>query len=93
MLAGQETANEFRRIIVAGTTLLELVDFGTSRREIRRLANIVRVAVAIITAGLAAVHDLSRGKAWRAPTLFALYLALVVMLDSCFFTPRIMAHM
>ncbi|MFC5418362.1 DUF2232 domain-containing protein [Bosea eneae] len=34
--------------------------------------------------GLAAVHDLSRGKAWRAPSLFALYLALVIMLITIF---------
>lgn len=35
-------------------------------------------------AGLAAVHDLSRGKPWRAPTLFAVYLALVIMLITVF---------
>lgn len=35
-------------------------------------------------AGLTAVHDLSRGKAWRSPTLFALYLALVIMLVTVF---------
>ena len=34
--------------------------------------------------GLAALHDLSRGKAWRTPTLFAIYLALVVMLITVF---------
>ncbi|WP_186417551.1 DUF2232 domain-containing protein [Bosea sp. CS1GBMeth4] len=35
-------------------------------------------------AGLAAVHDLSRGKPWRPPTLFAVYLALVIMLITVF---------
>ncbi|WP_332700175.1 DUF2232 domain-containing protein [Bosea sp. (in: a-proteobacteria)] len=35
-------------------------------------------------AGLAAVHDLSRGKPWRMPTLFAVYLALLIMLITVF---------
>lgn len=35
-------------------------------------------------AGLAAIHDLSRGKPWRMPTLFAVYLALLIMLITVF---------
>ena len=41
-------------------------------------------ADAVARTGLAALHDLSRGKAWRTPTLFAVYLALVVMLITVF---------
>ena len=35
-------------------------------------------------AGLAVVHDISRGKGWRLPTLFAIYFALVIMLVTIF---------
>ncbi|MEN5081573.1 DUF2232 domain-containing protein [Bosea sp. TWI1241] len=34
--------------------------------------------------GLAALHDLSRGKAWRAPALLGVYLALLIMLVTVF---------
>jgi hypothetical protein len=35
-------------------------------------------------AGLAALHDLSRDRPWRMPTLFAVYLALLIMLITVF---------
>lgn len=35
-------------------------------------------------AGLACVHDLSRDKPWRMPTLLAIYLALLIMLITVF---------
>jgi hypothetical protein len=34
--------------------------------------------------GLAAIHDLSRDRPWRMPTLFAIYLALLIMLITVF---------
>ena len=71
MLAGEVTIDELNRLIVARTTILDLVDCRNRRLEVSNFMNVVWLAMAVITAGLITMDTATRGAADRAVALAA----------------------
>ena len=74
MLARQVTADEFRRIIVAGATILDLVDRRNRGSQLCHEVYLMRGAMAVAASRLIAVHAALDGSRRFAVTLVAAHL-------------------
>jgi hypothetical protein len=71
VLTGQVAVDQFNRLVVASSAVLDLVDRRYRGLEVSDFMNIVGLAVAVIATGLIAVHAAANRAACRAMALAA----------------------